>query len=86
MNPLAMFQTIINEIPRDFINIEKVVSFMNNIMVRIESEKGYNELVEEILEKIKENDLYIKLQKYKWYVREVEFLEVVIGPEQRKKK
>jgi len=34
---------------------------MNNIMVRIESEKGYNELVEEILEKIKENDLYIKL-------------------------
>ena len=34
---------------------------MNNIMVRIKSENEYNELVEEILKKIKENNLYVKL-------------------------
>jgi len=34
---------------------------MNNIMVRIKNEKEYDELVEEILEKIKENNLYVKL-------------------------
>ena len=28
----------------------------------------------------KENDLFVKLKKYKWKVREVEFLGVVIGP------
>ena len=28
-----------------------------------------------------ENDLYIKPEKYKWKVREVRFLGVVIGPE-----
>ena len=30
-------------------------------MVRIKSENEYNELVEEILKKIKENNLYVKL-------------------------
>ena len=59
---------------------------MNNIMVRIKSENEYNELVEEILKKIKENNLYVKLQKYKQHVREVEFLRVVTELEQRKKK
>jgi len=34
---------------------------MNNIIVRIKSENEYNELVEEILKKIKENNLYVKL-------------------------
>jgi len=28
---------------------------------------------------LKENDLFVKPKKYKWKVREVEFLEVVIG-------
>ncbi len=31
-----------------------------------------------------ENDLYVKLEKYKWKVREVGFLGVVIGPEEIK--
>ena len=28
-----------------------------------------------------ENDLYVKPKKYKWKVKEVGFLEVIIGPE-----
>jgi len=30
---------------------------------------------------LEENDLYVKLEKYKWKMREVGFLGVVIGPE-----
>ena len=37
-------------------------------------------MVEEVLKRLEENDLFVKLEKYKWKVREVEFLEVVIGP------
>jgi len=37
--------------------------------------------VEEIVKRLAENDLYIKPEKYKWKVREVRFLGVVIGPE-----
>ena len=37
-------------------------------------------MVEEVLKRLEENDLFVKLEKCKWKVREVEFLEVVIGP------
>ena len=42
-----------------------MVSFIDDIIVEIESEKRHNKLVEKILTKIKVNNLYIKLKKYK---------------------
>ena len=65
---------MMNELLRDLINMEKVGSFIGNMIVGIESEKDYDELVEEILKRIEENNLYVKLEKYKWKVREVNFL------------
>ncbi len=37
-------------------------SFINDIMVGIESEEGHDELMVEILRRLKENDLYVKLE------------------------
>jgi len=34
-----------------------------------------------VIKRLEENDLYVKPEKYKWKVREVEFLGVVIGLE-----
>jgi len=48
------------EILRDLINKGKVTAFVDNILVETETEKGHNEIVEEILRRLKENDLYIK--------------------------
>jgi len=56
---------MINELLRDLINIEKTGSFIDNIMVRIESKEGHDELVKKILRRIEENNLYVKLEKYK---------------------
>jgi len=42
-----------------------------------------------VLRRLEENNLFVKLEKCKWKVREVEFLGVVIGPkgvEMQKKK
>jgi len=39
-------------------------------------------LVEEVLKRLEENDLFVKPEKCKWKVREVEFLGVVIGPKE----
>jgi len=36
------------------------------------------------LRRLEENNLYIKLEKCRWKVREIDFLEVVIGPEEVK--
>ena len=41
-------------------------------------------MIEEVVKKLVENDLYVKLEKYKWKIREVGFLRVVIGLERIK--
>ena len=58
--------------------------FIDEIMVGMEEEEGHDELVEEVIRRLAENDLYVKPEKYKWKVRKVEFLGVVIGPERIK--
>jgi len=57
-----------------------MATFIDNILVAMDTEEGYNELVEEVLKRLEENNLFVKLEKCKWKVREVEFLGVVIGP------
>jgi len=47
------------------INIRKVVSFMNNVIVGTEEEKEHDKIVKEVVRRLVENDLYIKLEKYK---------------------
>jgi len=57
-----------------------MATFIDNILVAMDTEEGYNELVEEVLKRLEENNLFVKLEKCKWKVREVEFLRVVISP------
>jgi len=76
----ATFQAMMNEILRDLINEGKVAVFVDDMLVGTETEKGHDEIVEEILRRLEENDLYIKPEKCVWKVRKIGFLEVVIGP------
>ena len=78
-NSLAMFQTMMNEILQDLINTGKIISFINDVIIGTDREERHVKLVEEVVKRLVENDLYIKLEKCKWKVREVGFLEVVIG-------
>ena len=64
-NSPATFQTIMNELLRDLTNTGKMAAFIDNIIVGIEEEEGYNELVADIIKRLEENNLYIKLEKYK---------------------
>jgi len=79
-NSPAMFQAIMNKILRDIINEGKVAAFVDNVLVGTETEKGYDEIVEEVLRRLEENNLYIKPEKCVWKVRKIRFLGVVIGP------
>ena len=63
-NSSVTFQVIMNKILRDLINTKKVAAFINDVIVGTESE-GHNELVEEVIKRLEENNLYIKLEKYK---------------------
>jgi len=79
-NLLATFQAMMNEILRDLINEGKVAAFVDDVLVGTEIEEGHNKIVEEILRRLEENDLYIKPEKCVWKVRKIGFLGVVIGP------
>jgi len=57
------------------------VSFIDDIIIGTEEEEEHDEIVKEVVKKLAENDLYMKLEKCKWKVRKVGFLGVVIGPE-----
>ena len=80
-NSLVTFQVMMNELLRDLISIEKVAAFIDDIIVGIEMEEGHDKIVAEVIKRLEENNLYVKPEKYKWKVREIGFLEVVIGPE-----
>ena len=43
-------------------------------------QEGHDEIVEEILKRLEENDLYIKPEKYIWKVRKIGFLGIIIEP------
>ena len=75
---------MMNKLLRDLINTGKVVAFIDNVIVRTKTEEGHDEIVVEIIKRLKENNLYVKLEKCKWKVREVGFLGVVIGPDEIK--
>jgi len=71
---------MINEILRDLINKGKVAAFVDDVLVGTEIEDSHNEIVKEILKRLEENNLYVKLEKCMWKARKIEFLGVIIEP------
>ena len=75
------FQTMMNKILRNLINTGKVVIFIGDVIVGTGTKEEHDEIVEEVVKRLIEKDLYGKPEKYKWKMKEVGFLGVVIGPE-----
>jgi len=78
-NSPATFQAMMNDVLRDLVVEEKVAVFIDNVMIATKTEEGHDEIVEEVLRRLEENDLFVKPEKYVWKVREVGFLGVIIG-------
>jgi len=78
-NSSTTFQTMMNDLFWDLINQGDIAIFIDDILVVTDIEEGHNELVEEVLRRLEENDLFVKPEKCRWKVREVEFLGVIIG-------
>ena len=77
-NSPATFQTMMNNLLRDLVVEEKVAVFINNVMVAMETEEEHNEIVEKVLKRLEENDLFVKPEKCVWKIKEVGFLRVII--------
>jgi len=79
-NLLAIFQAMMNEILRDLINKEKVVVFVDDVLVEMKTEKGHDKIIKETLRWLEENNLYVKPEKCVWKMKKIGFLGVIIGP------
>jgi len=77
-NSPATFQAMMNKILRNLINKGKVAAFVDDVLVETETEEEHDEIVEEILRRLEEDDLYVKPKKCVWKVRKIGFLDVVI--------
>ena len=78
-NSPVTFQIIVNNLLRDIREVKDVAAFIDDVMIETETDKGHDDIVKEVLRRMAENDLFVKPEKCVWKVREVRFLEVVIG-------
>jgi len=58
------FQSIMNNLSRDIIKIGDIVAFIDDVMVGTKSEKKHNDIMKEVLRRMTENNLFVKLEIY----------------------
>ena len=63
-NSPATFQAMMNDLLRDLVVEEKVAVFIDDMMIAMETEEGHDKIVEEVLRRLEENDLFVKPEKY----------------------
>jgi hypothetical protein len=80
-NSPPTFQNMMNDILKEEIDRGVVIVFIDDILIFTEGEEGHEEIVKEVLRKLKENDLFLKPEKCTFDATEIEFLGLVIGPD-----
>jgi len=62
-NSPATFQMMMNNLFQDLINQGDTAAFIDDILVTTDMEERHDELVEEVLKRLEENDLFVKPEK-----------------------
>ena len=76
-NAPATFQQLINDTVREYLD-KFVITYLNNILIYSDTLEEHRQHVPKVLEKLSEKALYIKKEKSRFEVQEVEFLGYVI--------
>jgi hypothetical protein len=77
-NTPAIFQAYINSIFVNLLDIT-VIIYLDDILIFSKNPIKYQKYIKEVLLRLKQNGLYAKLSKYKFFILEVEFLGFVIN-------
>jgi len=77
-NSPPTFQNMMNDILKDVMDKGIVIVFVDNILIFMEDEEHHDKIVEEVLKRLKENDLFLKPEKCE-FKKEIEFLGMIIG-------
>ena len=76
-NAPAVFQCLINDVLRDFLNLFVVV-YLDDILIFSKSEEEHVSHVHQVLERLLENKLFVKSEKCEFHVQSVSFLGYIV--------
>ncbi|KAL3981153.1 hypothetical protein ACER0C_017226 [Sarotherodon galilaeus] len=74
---LAVFQALVNDALRDFIN-HFVFVYVDDILIFSKSRSEHKKHVRQVLEQLLENHLFVKGEKCGFHVQSVSFLRVIV--------
>ncbi|ESK81094.1 reverse transcriptase-rnase h-integrase [Moniliophthora roreri MCA 2997] len=79
-NSLATFQAFMNDTLKDFIDEGWCMVYMDDILIFSDEINLHRLCMRHVLERLRENDLYLKLEKCEFEVMKTLFLGMVITP------
>ena len=77
-NSLATFQSMMDAIFSDMIDVNLVIIYMDNILIFAPDKLILAENTKKVLARLQENDLFLKLSKCKFNQTKVDYLGMVI--------
>jgi len=77
-NSLATFQTMMNDIFRNLIAEGIVVVYLDDILIFTKTEEEHTQALRRMLQVLKENKLFLRLEKCEFYKQRIEYLGLVI--------
>lgn len=78
-NSPATFQSIMDGIFGNLIRDEKIIVYMDDILIFSDNLESHRETVNEVLRRLQQNKLYLKLEKSIFEAPSVDFLGVIVG-------
>src|SRR5204863_4402561 len=79
-NTSATFQELINHVLYDHLN-EFVIMYLDDILIYSENEEDHKKHVKEVLKRLQEKKLYLKLKKCEFHKQQVKYLEHIVTTE-----
>jgi len=78
-NSPATFQTMMNDIFRNLIAEGIMVVYLDDILIFTKTKKEHEQAVRRVLQVLKENKLFLCLEKYEFCKQQIEYLGLVIS-------
>jgi len=79
-NTHSTFQHFINDLFSDMLDV-CVVIYLDNILIYLENLDNHQKYVKEVLGQLKDNKLYVSLEKHEFHKDQVEFLDYILSLE-----
>ena len=78
-NAPAVFQALVNDVMRDMLN-KFVFIYLDDILIFSKSEEEHVQHVRRVLQRLLENQLFVKAEKCEFHQRTVSFLGFIVAP------